>query len=229
MSLHALFDVLAALSALAMTAFAYRWRLQEAGQRIEAAGPLYAVALVLGAAAGGFGFGTLNLWISGAPGISRSIAGALAGAILAVELYKAARGIRGSTGLIFVPGFAVSVIAGRWGCFLSGMDDHTHGTATGLPWGHDFGDGVARHPVQIYESLAMAAFLAVALVLMQRRDARFMRNGFHLMVLAYAGQRFLWEFLKPYGAVLGPLNLFHLLCAALVVYSLAMLARAERA
>ena len=30
-----------------------------------------------------------------------------------------------------------------------------------LPWGHDFGDGVPRHPVQLYESAAMAAFAGV--------------------------------------------------------------------
>ena len=75
------------------------------------------LALLAGAAAGGFGAGTLNLWLSGAPGIGRSIVGALAGAILAVELFKRWRGIAGSTGLIFVPAFATSVVVGRWGCF----------------------------------------------------------------------------------------------------------------
>lgn len=229
MSLHTLFDFLAAISALAVTALVYRWRLAEAGQKIEAAGPLYAVALVVGAALGGFGFGTLNLWLSGAPGIGRSILGALAGAILAVELFKRLRGIRGSTGLIFVPAFATSVMVGRWGCFLSGLDDQTHGTPTLLPWGHDFGDGVARHPVQLYESLAMAGFLGVALLLIARRNPFFLRNGFYLMVLFYAGQRFAWEFVKPYQALLGPFNLFHFLCAGLMVYSVAMLARARAA
>ncbi len=152
--------------------------------------------------------------------MGRSIVGALAGAIAAVELFKAARGIRGSTGLIFVPAFATSVTVGRWGCFLSGLDDQTYGTATALPWGHDFGDGILRHPVQLYESFAMAAFLGLALVLIGRRKPLFMRNGFYLLVLTYGAQRFLWEFLKPYGAVAGPFNLFHFLCAGLVIYSL---------
>ena len=50
-------------------------------------------------------------------------------------------------------------------------------------------------------------------------DRFFAAPGFHLMVGWYAAQRFLWEFLKPYGTVLGPFNLFHLVCAALIVYA----------
>ena len=156
--IHTAFDLLAAASALTMTALVYRWRLADAGQKIEQAGLGYALALVVGAVIGGFGAGTLNLWLSGEPGIGRSIVGALAGAIAAIELFKAAKGIRGSTGIIFVSAFATSVMVGRWGCYLSGLDDHTYGTATSLPWGHDFGDGVLRHPVQLYEFPHHGAF-----------------------------------------------------------------------
>jgi prolipoprotein diacylglyceryltransferase len=223
--IHTLFDLLSACAALGMTVFVYNWRLKEAGKKIDSAGPLYGVALLAGAAIGGFGAGTLNLYLSSEPGLGRSIVGALAGAIAAVEIFKRARGISGSTGLMFVPAFATSVVVGRWGCFLAGISDETHGTPTALPWGHDFGDGVMRHPVQLYESFTMLAFLVVALVLIGQRNAFFMRNGFYILVLVYAGQRFLWEFLKPYGAVVGPFNLFHLICAGLVIYSFTMMAR----
>lgn len=155
--------------------------------------------------------------------VARSVVGAVAGAILAVEIFKRARGIRGSTGVIFVPGFCASIAVGRWGCFLSGLDDHTYGIPTRLPWGHDFGDGIPRHPVQLYESAAMAAFLVFTILQPTRRDDCFLRNGFYLLVLWYAGQRFLWEFLKPYTPVLGPLNLFHLICLGLVCYAAWML------
>ena len=225
MILDTIFDLLAALGSMAMTFICYRWRLSDAAGRIESFGMAYGLALVLGSVAGGYGAGTLNLWLSGAPGIGRSIVGALAGAIVAIETYKWVRGIDGSTGLIFVPAFATSVAVGRWGCFLSGIEDQTYGTPTPLPWGHDFGDGILRHPVQLYESFAMTAFLLTALVLIGRRNRLFMGNGFYLMVLFYAGQRFVLEFLKPYGAVAGPLNLFHFICLALVVYSLAMMGR----
>ncbi len=227
MIVHTIFDVLAAVSALAMTFAVYRWRLGPATIKIEQAGLSYASSLVLGAAIGGYGAGTLNLWLTGVPGIGRSILGALAGAIVAIELYKQLRGIRGSTGLIFVPAFATSVAVGRWGCFLSGLDDQTYGTPTSLPWGVNFGDGISRHPVQLYESLAMSAFLVLALVLLGRRNSVFLRNGFYMLVLFYAGQRFAWEFLKPYGTLIGPFNLFHLVSAALICYSLVMMRTAD--
>jgi prolipoprotein diacylglyceryltransferase len=221
--LHSIFDLLAATSAMAMTVLVYRWRLREAAQRIDSAGGSYVVVLIAGAAIGGFGFGTLNLWLSGLGGVGRSIVGALAGAIAAIEIYKAAKRIKGSTGLIFVPAFATTVIVGRWGCFLAGLEDNTYGTPTVLPWGHDFGDGIPRHPVQLYESFTTFVFLLVALLLLARRDDWFMKNGFYLLVMVYASQRFLWEFLKPYAALIGPFNLFHFICAGLVIYSLVMM------
>jgi phosphatidylglycerol:prolipoprotein diacylglycerol transferase len=222
-TVHTCFDIAAATAAAAMTVACFFWRLPEAGGRIEQAGFGYALALVAGAALGGYAAGTANLWLSGEPGVARSIVGALAGAIAAIEIFKQARGITGSTGIIFVPGFCTSVAVGRWGCFFSGLTDHTHGCPTSLSWGHDFGDHILRHPVQLYESAAMAAFLAYALVMLARRDAFFMKNGFYLMVLWYAAQRFCWEFLKPYAPVLGPLNLFHLVCLGLMAYAIWML------
>ncbi|WP_316653128.1 prolipoprotein diacylglyceryl transferase family protein [Ovoidimarina sediminis] len=183
------------------------------------AGSGYAAALLIGALIGGYGFGTLNLALSNLPGIGRSILGALAGAIVAVELYKLVRGIRGSTGLIFIFAFATTVMVGRWGCFFAGLPDQTYGIATTMLWGADFGDGVLRHPVQLYESVSMGLFLLASLVLLAHRNPWFMANGFYLMTGFYAVQRFAWEFLKPYAAVIGPLNLFHLICLALVAYS----------
>jgi prolipoprotein diacylglyceryltransferase len=224
MLVHTLFDVIAAAAALIVTVAVYRWRLAGQGPlAVESAGGGYAAALIVGAALGGYGLGTANLWLTGFPGIGRSILGALAGAILAVELFKRAKGITGSTGLVFVAGFATSVTIGRWGCFFSGLDDQTHGIATDLAWGHDFGDGLARHPVQLYESAAMALFVLTTLALMARRQAFFMANGFYLMVAFYAAQRFAWEFLKPYAAVLGPFNIFHIVSAGLMLYAAAMI------
>jgi prolipoprotein diacylglyceryltransferase len=222
MTIHLLFDLLAATSAAAMTLFICHWRLAAAAERIENAGVGYAIALIAGAAVGGYGFGSLNLWLSGSPATARSVLGALCGAIAAIELYKRWTGIRGSTGLIFVPAFATSIAIGRWGCFFAGLEDETHGTPTALPWGHDFGDGITRHPVQLYESFAMTAFLAFALWALAVRQPFFMRNGFYLLTGCYAAQRFTWEFFKPYAAILGPFNLFHILCVALLGYSLVM-------
>jgi len=181
--------------------------------------PYYLVAASLGVTSGAYLAGSANLWLTGIDGIGRSIEGALAGGILAVEALKALTGIRGSTGLRFVAPLAAAIAVGRIGCFLAGLDDMTYGTPTSLPWGVDFGDGVPRHPVQLYESAAMALFLAGFLWAARRNSAIVLRAGFYLFIGVYAAQRFLWEFLKPYGTVIGPFNLFHLLSAALVAYA----------
>lgn len=228
MSPHLIFDALAAIGAATMTLVTYRWRLADSTRIIERNGAGYVMALVTGAVIGGYGLGTLNLWIGGHLVPARSIVGALAGSILAVELFKWQRGIAGSTGLIFVPAFCTSVAIGRIGCFLSGMEDETHGTPTALPWGHDFGDGILRHPVQLYEAVCMALFLLLALFAMGRRMSVFQRSGFYIMTGFYAAQRFIWEFLKPYGTVVGPFNIFHLVCTTLLVYAFVMISR-ERA
>ena len=138
----------------------------------------YLAALIFGAGVGAVAFGSANLWLSGQPGIARSIEGAVAGAIVAIEIYKRIAGITMRTGARFALPFAVGVAVGRIGCFLSGLDDFTHGTPTTLPWAHDFGDGVPRHPVQLYESAAMAAFAAVYLWRVLRPRPFLDRPGF---------------------------------------------------
>src|SRR5215813_7551669 len=120
----------------------------------------YLAALVFGAGIGAYLFGTLNLWLSGQGGIARSVEGALAGGIVAIELYKWRNGIRLRTGARFALPLAIGIAIGRIGCYAAGLDDFTYGTPTHLPWGVDFGDGIARHPVQLYESFSMAAFAA---------------------------------------------------------------------
>ena len=197
----------------------YRWRLKEATERLAVSvGGGYFVALVLGAVAGAWLAGSLNTLQGPSPALSHSIAGALVGAIVGVEIYKAMRGLKGSTGGIFVGSFALGAVVGRWGCLFTGLSDRTYGSPTALPWAVDLGDGVGRHPVQVYESLAMAVFLAVYLAGLAVRADWALRRGFYALCIAYGAQRFAWEFLKPYPPVIGPFNLFHLLSGALVIY-----------
>jgi phosphatidylglycerol---prolipoprotein diacylglyceryl transferase len=208
--IHLIFDVLAAICSFSISALVYWWRLEKAGDRVAAAGLGYPLALFSGAIVGAYTAGTVNLWLSGQPGFGRSIVGALAGGITAIEIYKWRNGLRGSTGLVFVPAFAMSIMVGRIGCFMAGLEDYTYGTPTTVLWGVDFGDGIRRHPVQIYESLAMAAFLVTALVFW------------------YASQRFVWEFLKPYGSLIGAMNIFHVICAGLMVYAAWMIMKFDQ-
>ena len=227
--LHILFDLLAWASAAVLGRWLYSWRLRAlAAQTASKTGLGFVAALAVGAVAGAWGFGSLNTGLAAVPHASHSIAGALAGAIVAVELYKWSRGISGSTGAIWVGPLALGIAVGRWGCFFAGLPDETYGIASGVPWAVDLGDGVPRHPVQLYESLAMLAFLAVYLAALARRAAWTSGRAFYLFILFYAVQRFAWEFLKPYPDLIGPLNLFQLLSLALIAYALLFDARARR-
>ena len=55
------------------------------------------------------------------------------------------------------------------------------------------------------------------------RDSFWLKNGFYLTVGWYALQRFVWEFFKPYATVIGPFNLFHVVCLGLVLYAAVMI------
>lgn len=226
-ALHAIFDVAAWPGAGA----AGWWLSRLQGLRFprQATEWPYVAALVFGAGIGAYLFGSLNLWLSGLFGVARSVEGALAGGIVAIELYKWHHGIAVRTGARFALPMAVGIAVGRIGCYAAGLDDFTYGTPTALPWGHDFGDDISRHPVQLYESLAMAIFAAVYVAAVLRRNATVIANGFYLALLVYGLQRFAWEFLKPYGPVIGPFTLFHLLSLAIAAYAMAMLATAPRA
>jgi phosphatidylglycerol---prolipoprotein diacylglyceryl transferase len=216
---HYAFDLLAWIAA----ALAARWQFkrwpEQAIQLSKVTSPEYFVVLGLGAVAGAWLVGSANsAGAIFAP--SHSIAGALAGGIVAVELWKLAHGVRVSTGGALVLPICVGIAVGRLGCFFAGLPDYTYGTPTGLPWAVDLGDGIGRHPVPLYESLAMATF-SIAYVRARLRGAAWARDhAFHAMIIFYAFQRFLWEFLKPYPAVVGPLNLFHLLMLGLIAYGL---------
>ncbi len=216
---HLLFDLLAWGAGIASTVAIYRWRLHDVARSVATkVDGGYFLFLALGAVPGAWLAGSFNSLREHAPVLSHSVAGALAGAILGVEIYKALRGVKGSTGGVFVGSFSLGVVIGRLGCFFAGLPDDTFGAPTRLPWAVDLGDGVGRHPVQLYESASMALFLAVYLVGLARRQPWAMRRGFYVMCGWYGLQRFGWEFLKPYPRLIGPFNVFHLLCLGLVVY-----------
>jgi len=226
--LHIIFDAAAWLAA----GLSLYWLTRVTDVRFPAAPNRdlsYVAALVFGAGIGAVLAGSANLWLSGEAGFARSVEGALAGGIVAVELYKRFAGITVRTGARFALPLAAGVAVGRIGCFLAGLDDFTYGIPTTLPWGHDFGDGIARHPVQLYESAAMAAFALFYVFHVLRNDRFVIDNGFYLAVGFYGAQRFVWEFLKPYGPLLGPFTLFHLLSATLFVYAVTMILTAPTA
>lgn len=217
---HSAFDLLAWVAAALAARWQHRRWPEQARLLDQATRPSYFISLAIGALIGAWLLGSLNSLRSVIAAPSHSVAGALAGGIVAVELWKWRHGVTRSTGGPFVIPLCVGIIVGRLGCLFAGVADFTYGVASGLPWAVELGDSVARHPVQLYESAAMAAFLLV-FVRARLAGARWAaQHGFQAMILVYAAQRFLWEFLKPYPKLLGPLNLFHFLTAGLAIYGL---------
>lgn len=227
-ALHTVFDVAAWLSASAAAAWQHR-RWPRATQALAGqTAPSYFVWLALGAVAGAWLAGTLNTARAGLFAPSHSVAGALAGGIVAVELWKVRHRVRAATGGGFVLPLATGMAVGRLGCLFAGLADFTYGVPTSLPWAVDLGDGIGRQPVQLYEALAMAGF-ALAFARARLRGARWTgSHGFHVLAIFYGGQRFAWEFLKPYPALVGPLNLFHLLSLGLIAYGVVWIGRGDR-
>jgi hypothetical protein len=93
MIIHTIFDFAAWIAAFAMSVFVARRHYLDAAPRTPIRDPGYFIALGLGA-----------------------IAGAVAGAIVAVEIFKWRAGIRGSTGGQFVAPLAIGIAVGRLGC-----------------------------------------------------------------------------------------------------------------
>ncbi|KAA9327560.1 diacylglyceryl transferase [Hymenobacter busanensis] len=127
---------------------------------------------------------------------NKTIVGGLLGGLIGVELTKNRLGVTASSGDLMVYPLILGMVLGRIGCFLSGLDDGTFGTATALPWAIDFGDGVPRHPTNLYE-IGFWLLLVAALWLTERR--RPLPDGwrFRLLMVAYLLFRLWAESIKP--------------------------------
>lgn len=161
------------------------------------------------------------VWLAG-----QSMVGGLLGGLTGVELAKHWAGIRRSTGDAFVFPLLLGLVIGRTGCFLAGLADGTYGLPSALPWAVDFGDGLPRHPTQLYEIL-FALLLWATLMRQEARLAPVPGLMFKLFLSSYLCWRLLIDTLKPtpfdyaawLGLPVGPVSGIQGLCAlALLVY-----------
>jgi prolipoprotein diacylglyceryltransferase len=123
----------------------------------------------------------------------KTVVGGLLGGWIAIELAKRLTGIQSRTGDLFAIPLALGIGIGRIGCFLGGLEDQTHGLPTSLPWAVDFGDGILRHPAQLYE---MAFCFALVFVL-ARFEPPLPGDRFRLFISAYLAWRVAIDFIKP--------------------------------
>jgi prolipoprotein diacylglyceryltransferase len=156
----------------------------------------------------------------------KTIVGGLLGGWAGVELAKKICGVTRSTGDTFVWPLAVGTALGRLGCFFTGLDDHTYGIPTSLPWAVDFGDGMPRHPTQLYEAI-FVLLLAFAISLAAARRAWPVGARFRLYFAGYFAFRFAVEFLKPREIPLAGLSAIQLASLAGAVLALSSLRRLD--
>ena len=224
---HALFET----AALLIGTQAYWLARRRAGQSSAFSGAPFAILMgaLLGAGLGSkavFWLERPDLFIQAATqpaallfASGQSIVGGLLGGLLGVELAKKLQGVTASTGDLFVGPILLGLMVGRVGCFLVGLADDTYGVPTGLPWGVDFGDGIPRHPTQLYE-IAFAGVLWLGLRRLQGRLAPQPGLLFKMMLVAYLLWRLAIDALKPvpFAYPLGFSGIQWVCLIALIVY-----------
>jgi len=221
MGIHLFFDLLAyGIGAFLTLKLFYPQKNYISNENIRYA---YYTTALLGAVIGAIIIGSLNTYYSLNQEnfiIGKSILGAIVGGVVFIEVFKKIMNIEGSTGAYFVPSLTLGIAIGRIGCFLAGLEDYTYGIETTSIFGYDFGDGVLRHPVQLYESATMILFFIYVVYIYFKDRVYFEKYIFYQFILLYATQRFVWEFLKPYESILWGLNIFQLFCLGLTLYAL---------
>jgi phosphatidylglycerol---prolipoprotein diacylglyceryl transferase len=145
----------------------------------------------------------------------KSIVGGLAGGLITVEATKLLLGERRSTGDLMAFAIAIGAAIGRIGCFLTGLTDDTYGTPTSLPWGVNFGDGIARHPTQLYEIVFLLSLAAFVSRMMRRPHVD--GDVFKAFMVSYATWRLLVDFIKPEHRFAG-LSFIQWACVVLLLY-----------
>jgi len=153
-------------------------------------------------------FPDLSVLLSG-----RTILGGLIGGMIGVLYIKKRLGIKGRKGNLFAPAIALGVAIGRIGCFLRGC---CFGKPTLLPWGVDFGDGILRHPTEIYESLFM---LSMFFYLMWKKDKKPKPGSlFSTLMVSYFIFRFFIEFIREEKVVFLGMTVWQIICLLGLVY-----------
>jgi phosphatidylglycerol:prolipoprotein diacylglycerol transferase len=130
---------------------------------------------------------------------NKTIVGGLLGGLIGVELTKKVIGVSTSSGDLMTYPLLFGLAVGRIGCHLAGLSDGTHGNPSDLPWAIDFGDGIPRHPVNLYEVIFL---MVLAVFIFQTEKKGPIPNGrrFQIFMVGYLLWRFAVEFIKPVWA-----------------------------
>ena len=148
---------------------------------------------------------------------NKTIVGGMLGGLIGVELVKKYIGVRVSSGDLMVYPLILAMIIGRIGCFLAGLDDGTFGIPSSLPWAINFGDGIRRHPTNLYEILFWL-LLWISLLRTEKHYTFTDGSKFKIFLSAYLIFRFMVEFIKPDYFFSFGLSVIQLVCLAGILY-----------
>ncbi|MFA4880301.1 MAG: prolipoprotein diacylglyceryl transferase [Candidatus Doudnabacteria bacterium] len=132
-------------------------------------------------------WGSFKIWEGG-----MSYYGGLGGGILASLLYTWRKKVScKEIGDILVLSLALGLAIGRLGCFL--VNDHL-GAPTILPWGIQYEDGIARHPVALYLSLSELLIFFFLLIIRKRIHVAGLLASLYLLL--HSVSRFFLDFTR---------------------------------
>ncbi len=186
-------DPYAVLLAAASGAFALAWLVQTKPVEITALSWRRQLVLPAALAVGFVSGARLPVvlasadWIADGPTLTT----ALAVGYLAMEAVRVAAMMPpASRDSVALP-LALALGVARMGCFVNGC---CRGAATSLPWAVDFGDGIARHPTQLYESCFHLVASGATLWLPRRWAPP--GQVLRLYLAAYCAYRFATEWIR---------------------------------
>lgn len=148
---------------------------------------------------------------------NKTIVGGMLGGLVAVELTKKQLNVNVSSGDLMVYPLILAMIIGRTGCFMAGLDDGTYGIPSNLLWAINFGDGIPRHPTNLYEILFwLVLWLTLAVIEKYQQFADGAK--FKIFLTSYLTFRFMVEFIKPDYFFSFGLSVIQLVCLAGILY-----------
>lgn len=146
----------------------------------------------------------INLLYSG-----KSIVGGLIGGSIGVMLYKRIFKVKVRMGNKIAVPLLVGMAVGRVGCLLNGC---CYGKPTDFFIGYNFGDGLHRHPTQVYE-IIFDLLLAYLLSRQLKTNTQLAPGKlYQIFINAYLVFRFFLEFIRDEKIMFYNLTYFQVIC-----------------
>lgn len=148
---------------------------------------------------------------------NKTIVGGFFGGLLVVEVYKKIKGLQFSSGDLMTFPLILALIIGRIGCFLAGLSDNTYGIPGNFWFCIDMGDGIPRHPTNLYE-IGFLLFISGILYLLGKYSS--LKDGamFKIFLASYFLMRFFIEFIKPHEFLIYGISVIQMVCIAGLLY-----------